>query len=115
MSGLYEQQWQDALAGAAIQPSDGLWDNIANELDGKRGRHNWVTILLIAATVTVAFAFPLTIGNSSLQIRESLEPSIAQNEGGNTSSYSGVNEFVPKNENELTTNKPVDNNSQDVT
>ena len=57
MRGLYEQQWQEAMAGAAIQPSEGLWDNIAASLDNERGRNHWVTILLIAATVTVAFAF----------------------------------------------------------
>lgn len=118
MRGLYEQQWQEAMSGATIQPSDDLWNNIASSLDKDSGRHNWVTILLIAATVTVAFAFPLTIGNSSLQIRESLEPSIAQEEGSNVSSErsdSGANDFVQKKENELVTTNSVDNNSQDVT
>ena len=69
MRGLYEQQWQEAMSGATIHPSEDLWNNIASSLDKESGRHNWVTILLIAATVTMAFAFPLTIGNSSLHIR----------------------------------------------
>ena len=122
MSGLYEQQWQEAMAAAAIQPSDGLWDKIANDLDSKRGRHNWVTILLIAATVTVAFAFPLTIGNSSLQNRENLEHTIAQEKGGITNSESsdsssgsdsGVDKIVQNNDNGLITAKTDDNSNQD--
>ena len=78
MRGLYEQQWQDAMTGAVIQPSDSLWDNIASSLDEENGRHNWVTILLIAATVTVAFAFPLTIGNSELETRENIQQYITK-------------------------------------
>ena len=83
MRGLYENQWQEAMAGAVIQPSDNLWDNIASRLDKDKGRHNWVTILLIAATVTVAFAFPLTIGNSELESQENIQPSITQTDKNN--------------------------------
>jgi len=69
MRGFYEQQWQEAVKGAKIQPSEAVWENIAANLDKDNGRHSWVTILLIAATVTIAFAFPLTIGNSSFEAR----------------------------------------------
>jgi Outer membrane protein beta-barrel domain len=82
MSGKYEQQWQEALAGATIQPSEGLWRNIANNLDKERGRNNWLTILLIAATVTVAMAFPLTIGNSSYESRPDIRKYIGQDDKG---------------------------------
>ena len=80
MRGFYEQQWQDAMAGAVIQPSDNLWDNITSKLDEENGRHIWVTILLIAATVTVAFAFPLTIGNSELEMRDKVQQSLTKTE-----------------------------------
>jgi outer membrane protein with beta-barrel domain len=78
MKGIYEQQWQDAFAGVSVQPSEGLWEKIASDLDSDRGRHIWVTILLIAASVTLAFAFPLTIGNSSFEIRDNLDYKVAQ-------------------------------------
>ena len=83
MRGLYEQQWQEVMSGGVIEPSADLWDKIAADLDSERGRHNWVTILLIAATVTVAFAFPVTVGNSSLEVRESYQPKIAQIDNSN--------------------------------
>lgn len=83
MRGLYEQHWQEAMAEAAIQPSAELWDNIAANLDNERGRNHWVTILLIAATVTVAFAFPLTIGNSELESRNTMQQYITQTDKNN--------------------------------
>jgi len=112
MRGVYEQQWQEAMSGAAIQPSAGLWDNIANDLDGERGRHNWVTILLIAATVTVAFAFPLTVGNSSLEVRESLQPKIAQMENTSAPELSTDKISGDSKEDNLTSSK-ADQNTQD--
>jgi hypothetical protein len=116
MSGLYEQQWQEAMSGVSIQPSDDLWNNIASSLDKESGRHNWLTILLIAATVTVAFAFPLTIGNSSLEISKSLENHITSNEGvdnnANASSASGIDKAIQKSNNELGANNSVDNTGQ---
>jgi hypothetical protein len=112
MRGLYEQQWQEAMSGATIQPSAGLWDNIANELDGERGRHNWVTILLIAATVTVAFAFPLTVGNSSLEVRESLIPNIAQMDNMSAPELSTDKNGGDTQDDNLTSSK-ADQNAQD--
>lgn len=91
MRGLYEQHWQEAMAGAAIQPSAELWDNIAANLDNKRGRNNWVTILLIAATVTVAFAFPLTIGNSELETRDTIQQFITQTDKNNATDIDDKN------------------------
>ncbi len=69
MRGVYEQHWQEALAGARIEPSAALWDSIATKLDTERGRSGWVTLLLVAATVSIAFALPLTIGNSAFEAR----------------------------------------------
>ncbi len=78
MRGIYEQQWQESMAGAEVQPSAALWVNIAGNLDEKRGRHNWVTLLMIAATVTVAFAFPLTLGITELEGDKNIQKYISQ-------------------------------------
>lgn len=86
MSNSYEQQWQQAMAGVSIQPSEGLWNNIVTNLDASRGRNAWVTILLIAATVTIAFAFPLTIGNSSFEARPDAQHYISNLEDTTTNS-----------------------------
>ena len=69
MKGYYEKQWQEALDGARIQPSEALWGSIEKGLTNNNSNRTWMTILLIAATVTIAFAFPLTIGNSSFEAR----------------------------------------------
>jgi hypothetical protein len=69
MRGYYEKQWQNAFDGASIQPSDALWGNIESSVADNNSNRMWMTILLIAATVTIAFAFPLTIGNSSFEAR----------------------------------------------
>ena len=70
MKSLYEQKWIKAIEGAKIEPSEALWDKIASKLDNERGRNYWVTILIIAATVTLAFSFPLTIGDSTFKARQ---------------------------------------------
>ncbi len=80
MRGIYEQQWQEAIAGASIHPSEGVWENIVANLDRNRGRNSWVTILMIAATVTIAFAFPLTIGNSSFESRPDIHQYLGESE-----------------------------------
>ncbi len=67
MKGLYEQHWKQAVGGARIEPSEALWNNIASKLDKERGANYWVTLLMIAATITIAFSFPLTIGNSAFE------------------------------------------------
>lgn len=69
MKSNYEHTWQEAMAGATIEPSEALWNNITSKLDSERGRNYWVTLLLIAATVTLAFAVPLTIGTSTYEAR----------------------------------------------
>ena len=69
MRGEFENIWQDAFEGASITPSEEVWNGIASRMDNNSGKRNWVTILLIAATVTVAFAFPLTVGNSEYEFR----------------------------------------------
>lgn len=82
MKGIYEHNWQEAMAGATIEPSEALWNNIASKLDNERGRNYWVTLLMIAATVSIAFAFPLTLGtldynaqpDHSVEIGQATEP-----------------------------------------
>lgn len=37
------------------EPSPMVWDNIAGELDGKKGSRSWLTYLSIAATIAVVF------------------------------------------------------------
>ena len=69
MKGDFENIWKDALDGASVTPSENLWKGIESAMDQKHGKTGWVTILLIAATVTIAFAFPLTIGNSSFELK----------------------------------------------
>lgn len=69
MKGIYEHNWQEAMAGATIEPSEALWNNISSKLDGERGHNYWVTLLMIAATVTMAFALPLTMGNLDYNAR----------------------------------------------
>jgi len=69
MKNLYEQNWKNALGGAKVKPSEALWDAIATNLDKEQGRNYWVTLLMIAATITIAFSFPLTIGNSAFEVR----------------------------------------------
>jgi len=78
MKGLYEQYWKDAVEGANIEPSESLWENIASNLDKENGRNYWVTLLMIAATVTIAFSFPLTIGNSAFEAMPFSNPTTAQ-------------------------------------
>ena len=68
MRGEYENNWHNAFEGTSMEPSTQVWNNIASSMDSRNGKRNWVTILLIAATVTVAFSFPLTIGNSSYEV-----------------------------------------------
>ncbi len=78
MRGEYEQQWQDALAGARVEPPAGLWENITRHLNDDQGRNGWLTLLLIAATVTIAFAFPLTLGDASFAARPGARQEISQ-------------------------------------
>ncbi len=80
MKGLYEQNWKDAVEGANVEPSESLWENIASNLDKEKGPNYWVTLLMIAATVTIAFSFPLTIGNSAFEARPDMNPPIALSE-----------------------------------
>lgn len=67
MRGSYDNEWKNAFEGKSIAPSEAVWENIASSMDRGYGKRNWVTILLIAATVSIAFAFPLTVGNSSFE------------------------------------------------
>lgn len=92
MKNLYEQNWKDVITGAKMEPSEALWDNIASSLDEEKGRNYWVTLLMIAATVTIAFSFPLTIGISDLG-SHSNTPSVA------TQSSSDNNDDIAKTEN----------------
>jgi opacity protein-like surface antigen len=78
MRSLYEQKWNDAVKGAKIEPSETLWNNIASKLDNQKGRNYWVTLLMIAATITIAFSFPLTIGDSANSSRPDTNLHIAQ-------------------------------------
>ncbi len=87
MKGLYEQNWKNALKGAKIEPSKALWENITSTLDKEKGRNYWVTILMIAATVTIAFSFPLTIGDSAFKAHPNTYQPIVQSDANN-SNYS---------------------------
>lgn len=78
MRRLYEQNWKKAVEDAKIEPSKALWHNIVSNLDEEKGRNYWVTILMIAATVTIAFSFPLNIGNSSFDARLDRQQYIGQ-------------------------------------
>lgn len=78
MKSLYEHNWEKAVEGAKVNPSDALWDNIVSTLDKEQGRNYWVTILMIAATISIAFSFPLTIGDSATKVRLSETPAIAE-------------------------------------
>ena len=78
MRGYYENQWKNALGGASIQPSDALWKKIDSATTDNNNNRTWMTILLIAATVTIAFAFPLTIGNSSFEARPEAYQNLSQ-------------------------------------
>ena len=78
MRGYYEQQWKNALGGTSIQPSDALWKKIESSTTDNNNNRTWMTILLIAATITIAFAFPLTIGNSSFEARPETFQNLAQ-------------------------------------
>lgn len=69
MSREFENIWKDAFEGASITPSEEVWGKVVDSMDSNSGRRSWVTILLIAATVTMAFAFPLTIGNSEFELK----------------------------------------------
>ncbi len=90
MKGLYEQHWQNAVKGAKIEPSAALWNNIASNLDMEKGRNYWVTLLMIAATVTLAFSFPLTIGDSAFKLRQHSSQPVAQLDTTNNSN-GGIN------------------------
>jgi hypothetical protein len=69
MRGEFENTWNDAFEGTSITPSEDVWHGIVSRMDSGNSKRNWVTILLIAATVTVAFAFPLTVGNSEYEFK----------------------------------------------
>jgi len=90
MKGLYEQHWKRAVGGARIEPSEALWNNIASNLDKERGSNYWVTLLMIAATITIAFSFPLTIGNSAFEVLPDTNQFVAQLEA-NTNSNQPAN------------------------
>ncbi|MCF6352092.1 MAG: PorT family protein [Cyclobacteriaceae bacterium] len=97
MKGLYEKKWQKAAEGAKIEPSAALWNNIASNLDIEKGRNYWATLLLIAATVTLAFSFPLTIGDSTFKLRQHSSQPVAQldtvsnSNGGISLSFNTIN------------------------
>ncbi len=86
MKGLYEQHWKQAVGGARIEPSEALWNNIASKLDKERGANYWVTLLMIAATITIAFSFPLTIGNSAFEALPDTNQFVTQLEANANSS-----------------------------
>ncbi len=111
MKGLYEKKWQKAAEGAKIEPSAALWNSIASNLDMKKGRNYWVTLLLVAATVTLAFSFPLTIGDSAFKLRQHSNQPVAQldtvsNSNGGTNINTGtklVSNLNSKNNNKSNT------------
>ena len=109
MNGTYEHSWQEAMAGATIEPSEALWNNIASSMDTDRGRNYWVTLLLIAATISIAFAIPLSMGtldynaqpNHNIQIGQATEPTdqIINNKNQVTNNASSQS---PTNQNTIT-------------
>lgn len=69
MRGEFENIWKDAFDEASVTPSEKVWQGIANKMDHGSGKRSWVTLLLVAATITMAFAFPLTVGNSEYDFK----------------------------------------------
>jgi len=118
MKGLYEKKWQQAAEGAKIEPSAALWDNIASNLDMEKGRNYWVTLLLIAATVTLAFSFPLTIGDSAFKIRQHSSQPVAQldainnSNSGTSLSFNTISVGNKPTSNLVSKNKKEANNTQ---
>ena len=55
MRGEFDNIWKDAFDEASITPSEKVWNGISSSMDGNSGRRGWVTMLLVAATVTMAF------------------------------------------------------------
>lgn len=66
----FEQSWQDAFESAALAPSPEVWAGIEHALDQQAGRKGWLPLLLIAASVSLAMAFPFTIGDSQLPFEQ---------------------------------------------
>lgn len=118
MRGYYEKQWQNALDGASIQPSDALWDNIESSIEGNNNNRMWMTILLVAATVTIAFAFPLTVGNSSFEARPDTYQNLSESEvnDSETEFNSDVNStfLVPNNDQIASIKNSSKNNSESL-
>ncbi len=113
MKGLYEQNWQKAVEGAKIEPSAALWNNIASNLDMEKGRNYWVTLLMIAATVTLAFSFPLTIGDSAFKLRQHSSQPVAQLDTVNSSNGGTSLAFNENNvENKSVSNLNSENNKE---
>ena len=66
----YENLWKDAFEGAELFPSDKVWTGISKSLEQGSDTNGWLTILLVAASVTLAMAFPTTIGDSMLPVND---------------------------------------------
>ena len=114
MKGTYEHSWQEAMAGATMEPSEAIWENIASNLDSERGHNYWVTLLMIAATVTMAFALPLTMGNLDYQARPDQYYQITQSTETQPKEKVADNKMNAGNElsgNTATTNKAQSSNS----
>ena len=79
MNHSYERQWKEALAGATVLPTEEVWQQVAARLDRERGLHGWVTLLLVAATISVVFALPLTIGEATFNARPQLQQHLTAN------------------------------------
>ncbi len=73
MNHSYERQWKEALAGATVLPTEEVWQQVAARLDRERGLHGWVTLLLVAATISVVFALPLTVGEATFNAQPQLQ------------------------------------------
>ena len=70
----YEHLWQKAFDKAEFAPSDKVWSGVSRSLDQGSRANGWLPILLVAASVTLAMAFPATIGDSVLQLKDVYGP-----------------------------------------
>ena len=62
----YEQTWQEAFADASMMPSEKVWSGIEQELNGGKTLNSWLTVWLVAASVSLTMALPLSLGESQL-------------------------------------------------
>jgi hypothetical protein len=106
----YEQAWQKAFEPASVRPNPTVWAGIERALDAAPRNNGWLPLLLVAASISLAMALPLTIGDSRLPLEphddvlSSLQPRTTAPENSVTPNDADVH---PQGENELYSDSPV--------